>query len=169
MKLIVGLGNPGEKYIKTRHNVGFVLVDNIARDRGVEFTLEKKFDALVASDTQVMFLKPQTFMNNSGKSVSKALNFYKMTLEDLIVIHDDVDLPLGKLKMQSGASSAGHRGVESIINELGSKEFHRIRIGVGRSLDNVKYDVEDWVLSEMGSEELNAITHLTEAVKSLVS
>ncbi|OGC70427.1 aminoacyl-tRNA hydrolase [candidate division WWE3 bacterium RIFOXYC1_FULL_39_7] len=168
MKLIVGLGNPGDKYIKTRHNVGFILLENIVRERGLEFTTEKKFDAEIALEPEYIFLKPHTFMNNSGRAVSKALNFYKIDPENLIVIHDDVDLLIGKLKNQTGANSAGHRGVESVITELGTKEFRRIRIGVGRPVDTSKYNVEDWVLSDMDSDDLTAITHLTEAVKSLI-
>jgi len=114
MLLIVGLGNPGKKYEKTRHNVGFRVVDVLAKD--------KPNDAVL--------LKPQTLMNNSGDVVVEAVNFYKIKPIDLWIVHDDIDLPLGEFKIQMGKSSAGHKGVESIIKRLGTKDFNRIRIGI---------------------------------------
>ena len=152
MNLIVGLGNPGEKYSNTRHNIGFLLVDNYVLANSLEWKEEKRFNGLVAISGDNIFLGPQTFMNESGMSVSKCLNFYKIPIENLFVIHDDVDLEFGKVKKQFGAGTAGHHGVEDIVEKLGTKEFWRIRVGAGRPKDN-RFDVYDWVLSKFTSEE----------------
>jgi peptidyl-tRNA hydrolase, PTH1 family len=152
MKLIVGLGNPGEKYKNTRHNMGFMKVDDMMadlQDRS-QWSFEKKFNAEMVKVKDTIFAKPQTFMNNSGDSVSKLVNFYNINLQDLLVVHDDVDLELGKVKEQFGVGSAGHKGVQSIIDALGSQDFWRMRVGIGRPADN-KMDLEDWVLGDFGS------------------
>ena len=167
MKVIVGLGNPGDKYTYTRHNCGFIIIENIARECQLELTKDEKFKSEIARSDDLIMIKPMTFMNNSGEAVSKVLNFYKISPKELFILHDDVDLPFGKLKKQFGASSAGHRGVESIINELGTKEFWRVRIGVGKPVDT-RIEIEDWVLMDMLPDELTQITGLTATVKKLV-
>jgi len=118
MILIVGLGNPGKKYTKTRHNVGFRIID----------ALEKSFDS--AQDKKVVLLKPDTFMNNSGKAVRETLTYYKVPTRNLCVIHDEIDLPFGTIRISKNSSSAGHKGVQSIIDELKTKNFTRVRIGI---------------------------------------
>ncbi|OGZ21766.1 MAG: hypothetical protein A3D46_00675 [Candidatus Nealsonbacteria bacterium RIFCSPHIGHO2_02_FULL_43_13] len=114
MILITGLGNPGKEYEKTRHNVGFRVIDELAKEK----------------PNDIVLLKPQTFMNNSGEAVSKAVNFYKIKPADLWVIHDDIDLLLGELKISKNRGSAGHKGVDSIIKKLGTRDFNRVRIGI---------------------------------------
>jgi len=126
MKLIVGLGNPGGKYSSTRHNIGFMVVDQLVKDKlSLEASLkawkkEDKFLGFVCKlDTDVLILKPETYMNVSGKSVAALANFYKIPTRDIYVVHDDIDLPLGKIRIRRGGASAGHHGIDSIIRELG--------------------------------------------------
>lgn len=138
MKLIVGLGNPGEKFLYTRHNIGFMVVDKFVKEK-LSFlqTLkawknDKKLAADVCKIGDVLIIKPQTYMNLSGLSVSRVSSFYKINPEDIWVVHDDIDLPLGKIRIRKGGASAGHHGIESIIKELGTSDFVRIRLGVGK-------------------------------------
>ena len=159
MKLIVGLGNPGEKYQKSRHNVGFILLDKFAADNNLNWRKVERFNSEVADYSNGLLIKPQTFMNNSGDAVSKLVNFYKISLNDLIIIHDDVDLPLGAIKKQKGKNSAGHHGVENIIEELGTKDFWRIRVGIGKPEDK-NIPVDEWVLQDFGKNELDVVTKL---------
>jgi len=159
MKLIVGLGNPGEKYQKSRHNVGFILLDKFAADNNLNWRKVERFNSEVADYSNGLLIKPQNFMNNSGNAVSKLVNFYKISLDDLIIIHDDVDLPLGVIKKQKGKNSAGHHGVENIIEELGTKDFWRIRVGIGKPEDK-NIPVDEWVLQDFGKNELDVVTKL---------
>jgi len=133
--LIVGLGNPGRQYSQTRHNVGFLVVDSLAGRLGLSFS-RVQFRALVADTryqgVRVFLVKPQTYMNDSGTAVASLVRFYKIPLENLLVAHDDVDLPLGTLRLRPGGGSAGQKGVESIISRLGTQEFPRLRFGVSR-------------------------------------
>lgn len=137
MKLIVGLGNPGSKYARSRHNAGFMLVDALAQRHGVEVSREHmRFrayftDALIANE-RALLLKPTTFMNLSGQSVRAVVDFYKIALEDVLVTYDDMDLPLGGLRLRRGGSAGGQRGMADIIRHLGSQEIARVRIGIGR-------------------------------------
>lgn len=140
VKIIIGLGNPGEKYNNTPHNIGFEAIDEFAKENNFpDFKLSKKFNALISEKDDILLAKPQTFMNESGKSVKKIIRNSKSTLRgasseirNLIIIHDDIDLELGKIKVSKNRGSAGHKGVESIIKELGNKDFIRIRIGVSK-------------------------------------
>ena len=136
MILIVGLGNPGEKYEKTRHNLGFMVVDELLRKMApVEETAWQEVKKLRVwihrFKTGTILLKPQTMMNNSGTAMAKVVNFYKIKPEDIWIVHDDVDLPLGKIKIRFGGGAAGHHGVESIIEKLGTDQFVRFRLGIG--------------------------------------
>lgn len=135
MLLIVGLGNPGPKYASTRHNIGFMVVDRLVKDMtpasdSWQDDAAKKILFFKKSD--LVFVKPQTFMNESGLAVKKVTNLYKIEPENLWVLHDDIDLPLGKIRIRRGGGSAGHHGIESLIRELGSDTFVRFRLGVGR-------------------------------------
>ena len=135
MIILVGLGNPGKKYLNTRHNIGFEVIDQIAKENKFpEFKLTKKFNALISENIingkKIILAKPQTFMNNSGISIKKLIRNLKFEIQNLTVIHDDIDLPLGKIRVSKNRGSAGHKGVESIIKELGTKDFARIRIGI---------------------------------------
>jgi len=134
-KLIVGLGNPGKEYEKTRHNVGFFLVDRLAEEWGADFR-RQKFHGYYAEhregDEKILLVKPQTFMNLSGQCVGAWVDFLKIEGRDLIVVHDELDLPLGRMKAQWSASAAGQKGVASIIQAIGHKDFCRLRVGIGR-------------------------------------
>ncbi len=133
--LIVGLGNPGRQYRDTRHNIGFMVVDRLAASLGAAFS-RLQFRALTIdtryNGRRLILAKPQTYMNESGQAVGSLARFYKIPMENVVVIHDDVDLPFGVLRLRPGGSSAGQKGVESIISRLGTKEFPRLRMGVGR-------------------------------------
>lgn len=156
MKLTVGLGNPGEKYATTRHNAGFLILDEFAKARGLNWQEDKKFKCLRAECDGLLIIKPQTFMNNSGESVSAIANFYKIPFSEIVIIHDEVDLDFGKTKMQIGSRSAGHRGVESIIEQLGTNEFWRFRFGVGKDPER-QIPTDEWVLMNFTSVELDFI------------
>ena len=159
MKLIVGLGNPEEKYLYTRHNIGFMVVEKLAKNLlSVEamdkaWVGEKKFTAEICKISQNLILaKPHTYMNRSGMAISALINFYKIKVEDLWVIHDDIDLPIGKIRIRRGGSSGGHNGVESIIKNLPSPEFLRFRLGIGRGKMDIKKST-DINLSRQGIEK----------------
>lgn len=157
MILMVGLGNPGKKYEKTRHNIGFRIVEEFAKESGFpDFQPSKKFKALISERSlgkeRIILVKPQIFMNNSGKAVRGIVKFYKIKPESLRVVHDDIDLPLGKIKIGQGQGSAGHKGVQSIINELGTKDFWRVRIGICPKKGKPKA-VEKFVLQNFTKEE----------------
>ena len=164
MILIVGLGNPGEQYENTRHNVGFMVLDQLLKkltpvDESV-WEKSKKFNCLLAKPNKELLLaKPNSFMNTSGEVVGKLMAYYKVSSFGLYVIHDDVDLALGKIKISLGHGSAGHKGVESIINILGSNNFVRIRVGIG---NDKKISAEKFVLSQF--EEIETPV-LNKAVK----
>lgn len=156
MKLIVGLGNPGNKYVTNRHNVGFLILDSYANTVKATWEDDKKYDSCVSRVGDIYLLKPLTYMNNSGEAVSKFVNFFKIDPSEILVIHDDVDLEFGRTKKALGSSSAGHHGVESVIEKLGTKEFWRLRFGVGKPLDKI-IKVEDWVLMDMTESEINTV------------
>lgn len=129
-RLIVGLGNPGETYRDTRHNIGFMVLDEIARRMGAAFREEKRWSGLVAKFTGGYLLKPLTFMNDSGRSVQSVGHFYKASPAQTLVVYDDVDLPLGRLRFRTSGSAAGHNGIRSLISSLGSDEFPRLKVGI---------------------------------------
>ena len=129
-RLIVGLGNPGETYRDTRHNIGFMVLDEIARRMGAAFREEKRWCGLVAKFTGGYLLKPLTFMNDSGRSVQSVGHFYKASPAQTLVVYDDVDLPLGRLRFRTSGSAAGHNGIRSLISSLGSDEFPRLKVGI---------------------------------------
>ncbi len=133
MTLIVGLGNPGKKYAGTRHNIGFNVVEALKEKSNFpDFKFDKKFNGSISEKEGVTLLKPETYMNKSGISIASFSRYYKISPENIVVIHDDVDFLLGKLKVDKGRSSGGHKGVQSIINHLSTKNFWRLRFGVGR-------------------------------------
>lgn len=156
MKIIIGLGNPGKDYESTRHNVGFDFVDRLAKTHNAEsFTLNKKFEAeiteIVINDTKVLLAKPQTFMNNSGIAVQKIMNFYKISFNDLIVVYDEMDFEPGKFAFSISRGSAGHNGIESIAQTLGTTDFARLRIGIGRTQH--AGDKANYVLNKPSAED----------------
>lgn len=159
MIIIIGLGNPGEKFKNTRHNVGFMVLDNFAEKNDFpEFALQKKYSALISEkiidNDKVILAKPQTFMNESGKTAKEVLENNKSQLNDLIVIHDDIDLPIGKIKIIKERGSAGHKGVESIIKSIGNNGLIRFRIGI-KPQDTITkiQDIKKLVLKNFSKEE----------------
>jgi len=159
MKLLVGLGNPGPKYEVTRHNAGFLLLDVLAADSKTKWTMDQKLQGEVCRGSVIgepcIFLKPMTFMNLSGRSVGSVMRFYKIRPEDVVVLHDDIDVPAGKVRARTGGGHGGHNGIRSIIGETGVSEFHRIKLGLGRPPE--QWDTADWVLQDMSDEELRVL------------
>lgn len=152
--LIVGLGNPGREYRSTRHNIGFLVIDRLAQD--LQCSLSKVQNKAIVGmcklgDSKVILAKPQTFMNLSGMSVSSLVRFYKIELDHLLLIHDDVDLPFGQIRIRPGGGSAGQKGVESIIQQMGTKEFSRMRMGIGQPPGRM--DSADYVLQSFSKDE----------------
>jgi PTH1 family peptidyl-tRNA hydrolase len=173
VKLVVGLGNPGRKYERTRHNLGFFIIDQIARQNQV--ALEKELcDALVGewwTEAQgTLLVKPQSYMNRSGESVTGLLDHFGSTPDDLIVIHDDLDLAFGRIRIRPGGGAGGHRGVLSIMDSLGDAQFYRVRVGIGRPPDGI--DPTDFVLEPFTPEELGqlhkVVSRAAEAVVTLL-
>lgn len=167
MKLIVGLGNPGSEYQDTRHNVGFMVIEKLAKELSREqifWKEEEKFKALIVKIGDVILVKPITFMNSSGIAVGAIMRFYKLAPSDIWVIHDDMDLPLGKIRIREKGSSGGHHGVESILEQLKTDLFLRFRLGIGHGKQSISF-----VLSRFTRGEAGTLKHLikngTEAVR----
>ena len=170
MTLFVGLGNPGSQYENTRHNIGFRVIDILVNDASARDISKTSFQGKLYRSANTFFLKPTTFMNLSGKSLLPVKQFFKIDLEDIIVIHDDIDLPFGALRFKKGGGHGGHNGLRSIDAML-SKEYLRVRIGVGKP--EHKSQVADYVLHDFSIEEKaqldKLITHVAKACKALVS
>lgn len=173
--LIVGLGNPGAKYEITRHNAGFLWADLFAESMDTEIK-RLKYHALTAEVNidghRCLLMKPQTFMNNSGEAVSEAAKFYKIPLEKIIVVFDDISLPIGKLRVRRKGSAGGHNGIKSLIAHLGSENFPRVKLGVGAK-PHPDYDLGDWVLTSFKKEDFpalkEAMVKACDAVKLIVN
>ena len=157
--LIVGLGNPGTEYVRTRHNVGFAAVDALAQSLGVKID-RAKYHALIGEavidGVRVILMKPQTYMNASGKAVAEAANFYKLDAAHILVYSDDISLAPGRLRVRKDGSAGGHNGLKSIIECIGSQDFPRIKIGVGQK-PTPEYDLADWVLGKLPLADGDAI------------
>lgn len=164
MKLIVGLGNPGREYEKNRHNIGFLAVDYLINEFNAS-KISSKFKGELYKSDNYLFLRPLTFMNLSGESVRLVKDFYKIDNENIIVIHDDIDLNIGALKFKRGGGSGGHNGLKSIDKHI-SNDYWRIRIGVGRP--EIKEQVVNYVLNNFKNEELNCIEKNFESIKKAI-
>lgn len=151
MKLIVGLGNPGKNYEKTRHNIGFYIIDNYLGDINYKEKFNGLYYELNVDNEKVIFLKPQTYMNNSGECVSKFIKYYNIDYKDIMIIHDDLDINVGICKFKYNSTSGGHNGIKSIINNIGTKEFFRMKLGIK---NEKKDDVIDFVLGKFSKNEL---------------
>lgn len=173
MHLIVGLGNPGDEYAETRHNLGFKVVDELARRLNIA-SFRSKAQSFIAEskvgENKVILVQPQTFMNNSGPAVRGLLGWYKIEHDRLIVIYDDVDLEVGQLRVREKGNAGGHHGVESIIQSIGTTDFARVRIGIGR--ENLTGDVSDYVLKKIPPAQRealdNAIITAADAVEAIL-
>ena len=165
MKLVVGLGNIGKEYNKTRHNVGFMFLDYL----GYDFNLNKKFNALECektfNDEKVMFIKPLSFMNLSGEVVIKYVKYYKIKYEDILIIQDDLDMDVGKYKLMYNHGDGGHNGIKNIILNLGSREFLRLKIGISK---NSLMDTKDYVLGKFSPSELKNINNVFDVLNDFI-
>ncbi len=174
MKLIAGLGNPGRSYARHRHNVGFHVVDELARRHGIEMR-KRSFGAIIGngviSGESVLLAKPETYMNLSGESVGPLLSYFRLDMDSLIVIHDDLDIDLGRMKLARAAGHGGHNGVRSIIETLGSNDFTRVRVGVGRPPEGL--DGANYVLSPFMEEETSMVAEslkrAADAVEAIIA
>jgi len=164
MTLIVGLGNPGEKYEKTRHNLGFMVLDELAKKLQLPphpvWQKSSRFNTLMIKFDNLILAKPQTHMNASGFSVAKIARFYKIKPGNIWVVHDEIDLTLGRIKIRKSGGSAGHRGVESVIEELGTNQFVHFRLGIGRPPATRRQAVEDYVLSAFSHHQLAEVKRM---------
>ncbi len=169
MKLIVGLGNPGKQYELTRHNVGFLCLDSLKEKYDLTFKLDSTFNAMVATKIiggeKCVFVKPQTYMNLSGEAVGKILKYFKIDVLDLLVIYDDMDIPLGALRLREKGSAGGHNGINSIIPHVGTQEFKRIRVGIS---SNMSIDAKDYVLGRFSKEEQITLSLIKDKVVSAI-
>ena len=170
VQLIVGLGNPGPKYEQTRHNVGFVFVDELARSKGASWKLENKFHGEVCklslAGNEVWLLKPNTYMNLSGKAVAALARFYKIAPESILVVHDELDIPPGQLRLKQGGGHGGHNGLRDIVAQMGSREFLRLRVGIGHPGDS--RDVTNYALGKASPEDQKHIDNaIEEAMRTL--
>lgn len=169
MKLVVGLGNPGKEYTKTRHNVGFRMIDKIASDLNIEID-KNKFDGLygekIINNEKYLFLKPQRYMNLSGTVIQEYLNYFKIDPEDLLVICDDLDMEVGKIRLRPKGSSGGHNGLKDIEKNIGTSEYKRIKIGIA---NNKNMDTKDYVLGKFSKDENDLIINCENMMGNIFS
>jgi len=167
--LVVGLGNPGDTYVMTRHNAGFIVLDEVAESFSISVE-KRKLDALfgrgLIEGSEVILAKPMAFMNLSGIPVQKILNYFKIPFENMLVIHDDIDLAFGRLQIKENGGYGGHKGLKSIIETVGSSNFVRLRIGIGRSEE--KIDVANYVLGQFNTNEKKLLDRITKRARDAV-
>ncbi|MFC1687053.1 aminoacyl-tRNA hydrolase [Patescibacteria group bacterium] len=173
MKILIGLGNPGSKYEKSRHNLGYMIVEALAKELQTPFSMKSNLHALVAEGRigkeKIILAKPTTFMNLTGNAVNASLQYYKANPSDVWIIHDDIDLAFGKLKIHHGRSSAGHRGVENIIQILGTKDFYRFRIGIDSRTDKQrKGETNKFVMANFSRDDKKKLDELIPQVVETV-
>lgn len=168
MKLIIGLGNPGKQYENTRHNIGFIFLDHYCNNKGIIID-KKKFNGLYAKEKifgeDVVFLKPQSFMNLSGEVVQQFVNYFKIKIQDILVINDDLDLFFGNYRLKQKGSSGGHNGLKDIERHLGTNAYKRLKIGIS---NNKNIDTKDYVLGKFSKEEEKTIANLKEIVNNIL-
>ncbi len=168
MKLIVGLGNPGKEYDKTRHNIGFMVIDNYLKNKNIS-NFKTKFNGIyvdtILYSEKIIFLKPQKYMNLSGEVVKEFVNFYKIDNKDLLIINDDLDMPCGKIRLREKGRSGGHNGLKNIESYLGTTEYKRLKIGVGNNKD---IDTKDYVLGHFTKEEFDIINRTIEKTEAII-
>lgn len=168
MKLIVGLGNPGKEYENTRHNIGFICLDHYVKTKKID-DFKEKFNGLYTkflyNNEQIILLKPLSYMNLSGTVVAKYANYFKINSNDILIIHDDLDMPTGKIKLKSNSSSGGHNGIKNIIQELQTPNFNHLKIGISK--DN-RIDVKDYVLGKFTKEETEILNNIIETTDNII-
>lgn len=169
MKLIVGLGNPGREYDKTRHNIGFMAIDRVVSSLGLSFDRSKfggVYTTGVVKGEKVMFLKPQEYMNLSGNVVLKFVDFFDIDISDILIIHDDLDMDVGRIKFRHRGSSGGHNGLKNIEFNLGTQEYHRLKIGIS---NDKRFDTKDYVLGKFSSNDMEKINSVLDKMPDLFS
>jgi PTH1 family peptidyl-tRNA hydrolase len=168
MKLIVGLGNPGKQYENTRHNIGFMALDKYASENNLSFKIESRFEGLITQTTyqgeKVILFKPVTYMNLSGRAIYKVVNYYKIDIDDILIIHDDLDLPTGKMRLREKGSSGGHNGLKSIIENLNTTNFKRVKIGISKNQN----DIIDYVLGKFSKTEMELLDQALNSMDDLM-
>jgi PTH1 family peptidyl-tRNA hydrolase len=173
LKIVVGLGNPGSKYEFTRHNIGFRIVDNLAQDMEIEFKKAKSYYSLISrgkiNNHKVMLVKPQTFMNLSGRAVNRVVSYYKIPLQDFLIVYDDLNLELGKIRIRKKGSAGGHKGIESIMQYLNSEDIPRLRIGIGNPSINFNFDCVSYVLSNFNHDEEDKIEEVIQLSTEVIN
>ena len=177
MKLVAGLGNPGAKYQKNRHNLGFVVVDSFVKNAGFSWKYSQDWIGFFCKQGDVVFFKPSTFMNDSGSAIKNVANFYNIKKEDVLIVYDEVDLPFGTVRLAFDGLSAGHKGVDSIIKGLGGVDFGRLRVGVGHPKHGAAggkpssrtLDVSEYVLEDFSSEEKEKLPGIIKKCEEAIS
>ena len=169
MYLVAGLGNPGDKYKNTRHNIGFLVIDEITKKLQITNINNQNFKAAVLKNSSTLYVKPQTFMNESGSSIINIVEYYNIPNEDIIVVHDDLDLPFGTVRYKIGGGAGGHNGLRSLDNHIG-KDYIRVRVGIGKPAS--KSDVTNYVLNNFSKQELELLystimPHIMDSIESL--
>ena len=168
MKLIIGLGNPGAEYSLTRHNMGFMAIDNYVKKRKLG-DFKEKFNGLyldtVVDGERIILLKPITYMNLSGEAVIKYIHYFKISVDDILVISDDLDMPIGKLKLKSSGSSGGHNGLKSISSSISTNTYKRLKLGIG---NNKEIDTCDYVLGKFSADDMNLIKNQMDLVANII-
>lgn len=166
MKLIVGLGNPGKEYENTRHNIGFMVIDNYLKNEKFKTKFNGMYLKKVINNEEVIFLKPLSYMNLSGEVVKKYVNYFKINLSDLLIISDDLDMPCFKIKLKYKGSSGGHNGLKNIIQNINTEEFKRLKIGIS---NNLNIDTKSYVLSNFNQEELEKLHKKFEITNNIIN
>lgn len=165
MKLVVGLGNPGTKYETTKHNVGFMCLDYYANQQNESFTFNRKFNGETLKIGNLLLLKPHTYMNLSGESVRTIVDYFNIEMEDIMIIYDDLALPLGKIRIREKGGSGGHNGIKSLVQHLHTDEFRRVRIGID---SNPLIEAKDYVLGQFTKEELDVIVETAKNTTNII-
>ena len=168
MKLIIGLGNPGKEYENTRHNIGFIYLDSYALENNFNIEREKfnaNFWEITKNNEKIIFIKPLSYMNLSGTVVRKYLDYYKIDLKDILVIHDDLDMEVGRIKIKCNGSSGGHNGIKNIIENVGSEKFMRLKVGISK---NNNYDTKDYVLGKFSKEDKELLNKKKNVVNNII-
>lgn len=166
MKLIIGLGNPGKEYENTRHNIGFMVIDNYLKNEKFKTKFNGMYLKKVINNEEVIFLKPLSYMNLSGEVVKKYVNYFKINLSDLLIISDDLDMPCFKIKLKYKGSSGGHNGLKNIIQNINTEEFKRLKIGIS---NNLNIDTKSYVLSKFNQEELEKLHKKFEITNNIIN
>ncbi len=165
MKLIVGLGNPGEEYAITRHNIGFMILDTYLGKVKWKTKNSALYYETTINNEKYLFLKPLTFMNLSGEAVRKYVDYYNIPLEDILIIHDDLDLPVGSIRLKQDSSAGGHNGIKSIIAHLGTQNFKRLKVGIS---NNKELDTKDYVLGKFSKKEIDILNNILSQTHNII-